>query len=52
MSISGTGTQADPYIVSTWEEIVSQCGIADVYVKCIPNLEINMNTLYRFGLHL
>lgn len=49
MSISGTGTQADPYIVSTWEEIVGQCGIADVYVKCIPNLEINMNTLYRFG---
>lgn len=49
MSISGTGTKEDPYIVSTWEEIVSQCGIADVYVKCIPNLEINMNTLYRFG---
>ncbi len=49
MSISGTGTKEDPYIVSTWEEIVSQCGIANVYVKCIPNLEINMNTLYRFG---
>ena len=49
MSILGTGTKEDPYIVSTWEEIVSQCGIADVYVKCIPNLEINMNTSYRFG---
>lgn len=33
MSISGTGTQADPYIVDTWADFVTAVETADVYVK-------------------
>lgn len=33
MSISGTGTQADPYIVDTWADFVTAVETADAYVK-------------------
>jgi len=33
MSISGTGTQADPYIVDTWADFVTAVETVDAYVK-------------------
>lgn len=33
MSISGTGTQADPYIVDTWADFVTAVETANAYVK-------------------
>ena len=33
MSISGTGTQADPYIVDTWADFVTAVEAEDAYVK-------------------
>lgn len=33
MSISGTGTQADPYIVDTWTDFVTAVETANAYVK-------------------
>lgn len=47
--MTGTGTQADPYIVSTWDEIVEGLTTNDVYVKCIPNLIINWNDVDPYG---
>ena len=33
MAVSGSGTQADPYIVSTWAEFLSVVGNSNKYVK-------------------
>lgn len=49
MAVTGTGTQADPYIVSTWDEIAEYVAMDSVYVKCSPNLIFNMNTMFRTG---
>ena len=46
MAITGTGTQADPYIVSTWDEIVEKIAETNAYVKCAPGLVFDMNEMF------
>lgn len=41
MSISGTGTQADPYIVDSWADFVTAVGESGVYVEADTS---NVNT--------
>lgn len=47
--MTGTGTQADPYMPENWDEIVEAIGIGDAYVKCVPNLTINWNDIDPTG---
>ncbi len=37
MAYTGNGTQADPYIVSTWEDFLAVCGILNAYVAFDPD---------------
>lgn len=48
MAMTGTGTQADPYIVGTWDELVTACGSYSVYVRL--GTDIDMNDEYPEGL--
>lgn len=48
MAITGTGTQVDPYVVTTWAELASKTSETDVYIKLGNN--IDMNTEYPEGL--
>lgn len=47
--MTGTGTQADPYMPANWDEIVEAIGEADAYVKCVPNLIIDWNDVDPTG---
>ena len=47
MAITGTGTIADPYVVTTWSELAEKAAESDVYIK-IGN-DINMNDEYPEG---
>lgn len=47
--MTGTGTQADPYMPENWDEIVETVGKTDKYVKCVPNLTINWNDVDPTG---
>lgn len=40
MSVSGTGTQADPYVVTTWAELVAKAAESDKYVKVANNINV------------
>lgn len=40
MSVSGTGTQNDPYIVTTWAELVAKAAESGVYVKVGDNIDV------------
>ena len=40
MSTTGTGTQADPYIVTTWAELVAKAAESGVYVKVGDNIDV------------
>lgn len=44
-----TGTQADPYIVTTWSEIMEKIAEPGVYIRCTPGLTFDMNELYPNG---
>lgn len=48
--MTGTGTQADPYIPYEWDEVLEAIGTSGVYVK-FPDTagEYDMNTLYPEG---
>ena len=48
MAITGTGTSADPYVVTTWDELASVTSETGVYIKLGNN--IDMNTEYPEGL--
>ena len=48
MAITGTGTSADPYVVTTWAELASKTSETGVYIKLGNN--IDMNTEYPEGL--
>lgn len=48
MAITGTGTSADPYVVTTWAELASKTSETGVYIKLGSN--IDMNTEYPEGL--
>lgn len=47
--MTGTGTQADPYMPENWDEIVETVGKTDKYVKCVPNLVIDWNDVDPTG---
>lgn len=47
--MTGTGTQNDPYIVSTWEEFVAQIAVSGAYVKIADNTVWDMNTIAPDG---
>lgn len=50
--MTGTGTQAEPYIVSNWTDFITAIGATDAYVEFPKNLvktsdtEVNPNKLY------
>lgn len=48
--MTGTGTQADPYIVSTWEDFVTAIGTEQAYVEFPENTIINMNDVVPEGI--
>lgn len=39
MSIPGTGVQNNPYIVSTWDDLVTYCAESNAYVKLGANID-------------
>lgn len=41
MAVSGSGTQADPYIITTIEELKEQANISGVYLKLANDLNFN-----------
>ena len=49
--MTGTGTQNDPYIVSTWEEFVAQIATSGAYVKIADNTVWDMNTIAPEGIN-
>lgn len=48
--MTGTGTQADPYIVSTWEDFVTAIGTEQAYVEFPENTIIDMNDVVPEGI--
>lgn len=48
--MTGTGTQADPYIVSTWEDFVTAIGTEQAYVEFPENTIIDMNDIIPEGI--
>lgn len=49
--MTGTGTQADPYIVSTWEDFVTAIGTEQAYVEFPENTIIDMNDVIPEGIN-
>lgn len=49
--MTGTGTQADPYIVSTWEDFVTAIGTEQAYVEFPENTIIDMNDIIPEGIN-
>jgi hypothetical protein len=48
--MTGTGTQADPYIVDTWADFVTAVGKSDVYVECAEGTVWDMNDIAPDGI--
>lgn len=48
--MTGTGTQTDPYIVSTWEDFVTAIGTKQAYVEFPENTIIDMNDIIPEGI--
>lgn len=49
--MTGTGTQADPYIVDTWADFVTAVGKSDVYVECAEGVVWDMNDIAPDGIN-
>ena len=47
--MTGTGTQADPYVVSNWDELVTAAAQAEAYVTLPSNATWNMDAQYPSG---
>lgn len=47
--MTGTGTQADPYIVDTWPDFVTAVGTSGAYVEIVPGTIWNMNDIAPNG---
>lgn len=41
MAITGTGTQADPYVVTTWAELASKVSESGKYIKLGNDIDLN-----------
>ena len=49
--MTGTGTQADPYIVDTWPDFVTAVGTTGAYVEAAPGLTWDMNDIAPEGVN-
>lgn len=49
MAITGTGTQADPYIVTTIGEVLEKCAEANAYVCLANDIYVKEDPEYREG---
>lgn len=47
--MTGTGTQADPYIVDTWEDFVTAAGTSGAYVEIAEGVVFDMNAVAPDG---
>ena len=47
--MTGTGTQADPYIVDTWPDFVAAVGTTGAYVEVVPGTVWDMNEIAPLG---
>lgn len=47
--MTGTGTQADPYIVDTWSDFVTAVGTSGAYVEIVPDTVWDMNDISPEG---
>lgn len=45
MATTGTGTQADPYIVDTWSDFVTAVGTTGAYVEVVPDTVWDFNDI-------
>lgn len=50
MAITGTGTQADPYIVDTWSDFVTAVGTSGAYVEVVPGAVWDANDIAPEGM--
>ena len=50
MSITGTGTKADPYVVHDWEELNTAIADSTAYVTVADNVVINLLDIYPEGI--
>lgn len=48
-NMTGTGTQADPYICETWEELVSVSTAKTIYIEMAENLIFDFNEIQPRG---
>ena len=48
--ITGTGTQADPYIVDTWPDFVAAVGTSGAYVEVVPGAVWDANDIAPEGM--
>lgn len=46
---TGTGTQNDPYLVSTMAEVYQYCAIEGAYVELTNDIDVSEDTAYREG---
>ena len=49
--MTGTGTQADPYLVTTLGEFITAIGQSDTYVKLANDIEVSMDPTYKNGIN-
>lgn len=49
MATTGTGTQADPYIVDTWSNFVTAVGTSGAYVEVMPETVWDFNSIAPEG---
>lgn len=47
--MTGTGTQADPYIVDNYPDFVTAAETDQAYVEFVPNTKIDMNSISPLG---
>lgn len=50
MAITGTGTQADPYIVDTWSDFVTAVGTSGAYVEVVQGAVWDTNDIAPEGM--
>ena len=49
--MTGTGTQADPYMVSTMGEFLTAVGTAESYVKLANDIDVSTDETYKNGVN-
>lgn len=50
MSIGGSGTAQDPYVIHNWDELLTAIDEADSYVTAADNVVINLLDIYPEGI--